>query len=405
MPLYINPDFRRPPNGLAAAFDSGSRESFFALPAWYDLMARYGLPEASEIRAYADERTGASIAVLAQTVSGEVRRTLASLTNAHSLEHGVIHPPGADLEAGLTAITSEMLAERPHWDCLSWAELDPREPSFAALLAALRRAGLFVECSLSSGNWHEETEGLSFADFVAARPSELRNTWRRKRRSIERSRRLSTSFYDRDTGIDQAIADYQTIYAASWKPAELFPGFVPALIRLAGELGALRLGIYHIDQIPAAAQFWIMWNSRAIICKLAHDKRFDELSLGTLLTMEMFERVLTEDRPREISLGRGDDPYKKLWLPKRRERWGITAANPRTLRGPVLWTEAASRDHVSPPAPGADHTARLTCPRAADRLFESENWGIKKTPSCEPPHTLSARQPSFITRAWPPKRW
>jgi CelD/BcsL family acetyltransferase involved in cellulose biosynthesis len=161
----------------------------------------------------------------------------------------------------------------------------------------------------------------------------LRNTWHRKRRKLERGNRLTTCFIDDDNGLDRAVADYETVYAASWKPPELFRDFVPALIRLAGKLRALRLGIYHLDGVPAAAQFWILWKGRAVICKLAHDKRFDDLSLGTLLTMEMFERVLTGDRPREISLGRGDDPYKKLWLPKRRERWGIAAANPRTWRG------------------------------------------------------------------------
>jgi hypothetical protein len=337
MPLYINPDFRRLPSGLADTFATDA-ESFFQLPTWYGLMARCGVPPRAEIRVYTDETPATATAVLLRTASPESGRGLASLTNAHSLEHGIIHGPaadrsGADLEAALAGILSEILAEKPNWDVISLSELDPREPSYAALAGALRRAGMLVECSFNSGTWYEETAGLSFADYLADRPAELRNTWRRKRRKLMQSGRLTNRFFDSHSGIDQAIADYQSVYAASWKPAEFFPDFVPELIRLAAELRALRLGLYYLDGTPAAAQFWIMWNGRAFICKLAHDKRFDTLSLGTILTMEMFERVLTNDCPREISLGRGDDPYKKMWLPKRRERWGITAANPRTLRG------------------------------------------------------------------------
>jgi hypothetical protein len=333
MTIYRNPDFRRLPSQLAAIFDGGASGSFFSLPGWYDLMARHGVPEGTEILAYTDERPASAMAILAQTVVEGSGRSLASLTNAHSLEHGVLCAKHSDIGAGLAAAVSEICSERPRWDRLTFFELDPRDPSCPRLAAALRAAGLLVEYSFSSGTWYEETGGLNFADYLAARPSQLRNTWRRKRRSLDRSRRLTKRFVGQDIGIDEAIGHYQAIYQESWKPPESFPDFVPGLIRLADELGALRLGLYYVDQRPAAAQFWIVWNGRAVICKLAHDKRFDELSLGTLLTMDMFERVLAEDRPVEISLGRGDDPYKKLWLPKRRERWGVVAANPRTLRG------------------------------------------------------------------------
>src|SRR6516164_9263625 len=333
MPVYRNPDFLRLPNGLARLFDTVAEDSFFTLPAWYDLMARYGVPPGSEIRVYTDERPGSAMALLLRSTAPEAGRCLTSLANAYSVEHGIIAGPDTDLDAGFQAILSEILSERPRRVCLRLTELDPLDPSYRTAVQSLRRAGFLVGCAFDSGTWYEEIAALSFAEYVAARPPELRNTWRRKQRRVYRSNRLSKAFFANATRIDQAIADYQTVYAASWKPAEFFPEFIPALIRLAAELGALRLGIYYIDGVPAAAQFWILWHGRAVIYKLAHDKRLDDLSLGTLLTMEMTERVLAYDRPREITLGRGDDPYKKLWLPKRRERWGINAANPRTWRG------------------------------------------------------------------------
>jgi hypothetical protein len=333
MPVYRNPDFRRLPSGLARLFDTVAEDSFFALPAWYDLMARHGVPAGSEIRVYTDERPGSAMALLLRRTAPEARRCLTSLANAYSVEHGIISSPETDLDAGFEAILSEILSERPRWERLGLAELEPLDPSYRTAVRSLRRAGLLVGCAFDSATWYEETAALSFADYVAARPSELRNTWRRKRRRVDQSTRLSKAFFTNATRIDRAIADYQTIYTASWKPAEFFPEFIPALIQLAAELGALRLGIYYIDGVPAAVQFWILWHGRAVIYKLAHDKRLDDLSLGTLLTMEMTERVLADDRPSEITFGRGDDPYKKLWLPKRRERWGINAANPRTWRG------------------------------------------------------------------------
>jgi Acetyltransferase (GNAT) domain len=333
MPLYRNPDFRRLPTGLAAIFEINSHDSFFALPSWYDLMARHGVAPDTEIRIYSRERPDCAAALVLQVVEGRHGRRLASLTNAYSVEHCILCVPAADVATGLGPILGEIIGESPRWDAIALDELDPTASSYRATVAALRRAGLFVECAFNSGTWYEETAGMSFADYLAGRPSELRNTWRRKRRRLAVGGRAKTTFYAGTAGIERAIADYEAIYAQSWKPAEAFPGFIPALIRLAAERGALRLGISTLDGIAAAAQFWIVWNGRAVIFKLAHDKRFDDFSLGTLLTMEMIERVLSEDRPYEINFGRGDDPYKKLWLPRRRERWGITAANPRTRRG------------------------------------------------------------------------
>ena len=273
------------------------------------------------------------LAILLQVSEKDHRGCLASLANFYSVEHGVITAPNANLDDGIGAILSEIQTERPRWHRLKFCEFDPTEPSYKTLVRRLRLAGAMVECTAGAATWYENTDCLEFAHYRAARPAQLLNTWERKRRRIKAAGKLTTAFVSDASDIERAIADYEAVYAASWKPAEPFPQFIPGLIRLAAELGALRLGIYYIDAKPVAAQFWIVWNGRATIYKLAHNKSFDGFSLGTLLTMDMIERVLGNDSPYEINFGRGDDPYKKMWLPRRRERWGILAANLRTVRG------------------------------------------------------------------------
>jgi CelD/BcsL family acetyltransferase involved in cellulose biosynthesis len=95
---------------------------------------------------------------------------------------------------------------------------------------------------------------------------------------------------------------------------------------------------------PIAAQIWFLADRRVEIFKLAHDFAADSLSVGTVLTAEMVRCAIDDERTQTLDFLSGDDRYKRLWVGRRRERWGLVAYRPDTATGLLrILKEAVAR--------------------------------------------------------------
>jgi len=336
MKIYDQPDFRVLPPDIDRLFSGG--ESFFDQAGWYDLVARFGMRPGWKPVVVADDGASAAF-VLQHHLGGD----FASCVNPYSCEHAVLGNPEA------IARLARAFASEPGKFRVLLRDLDPGAPAFSASLEGFKAAGFKAKPFFGWGNWYEDVAGRTFEDYLSARPSSLTNTGRRKLAALQKGSRVAFRIPRSGEALEPFIADYEDVRRQSWQEAEPFPLFIPELIRLADRLGILRMGVLKIDGENAAAQFWIVWKKRALIFKLAYVDKLRSHSPGTLLTTHMLEHIFETDNPGEIDFGRGDDEYKKLWVSTRRERWGIEAVNPRTVRGAFLaarMTLANMRKHT-----------------------------------------------------------
>jgi Acetyltransferase (GNAT) domain len=204
-------------------------------------------------------------------------------------------------------------------------------PALESFSAGVESVGFCVRRFRQFGNWYEPIKGRSWDQYLASRPSQLRELLRRRgRRLVDNGLSFESIWAEED--LSAGIASYETVYRRSWKPAEPFPHFNPQLMRYAARLGMLRLGLCWRGEKPVAAQLWIVAHGIATVMKLAHDQAEKPLSPGTLLTAHMIRQLIKEGIG-EIDFGRGDDPYKRLWARYSRERIGLFVANPRRVHG------------------------------------------------------------------------
>ncbi|MCK9542268.1 MAG: GNAT family N-acetyltransferase [Novosphingobium sp.] len=291
---------------------------FDRLEWWQGLAAHCGLRPRLAVA-----RNGEHCAVL--PLQDDTRGTVSALANWYTFCFRPVVTPGADGTALLTALASD-LAQRCHRLTLSGV---PDEDGSASLVeSAFRQAGWFVFRAACDSNHVLEPGGRDFAAYLAGRPGSLRTTLRRKGGKVH---------CDVLTTFDSAAwAEYEDIYAESWKPGEGSAAFLRGFAQEEGAAGRLRLGIARTgDGMAVAAQFWTVEGGTAFIHKLAHRENAKPLSPGTTLSAALFRHVIDEDRVRMIDFGTGDDAYKRDWMEQVRPRYRLTMLR---VQHPANWS-------------------------------------------------------------------
>jgi len=310
-----------------------STEIFYT-PEWFEALATYGNTfDGVPLHIVGhNHQTGATFCL--PTIDGT---HLSGLSNYYASLYGLIGDPNAATDDMCLAFCRWLHSQPRKWPQIDFHPLDTATPFYRNLLPALRRCGYWADTYSCFGNWYIDVSGMTYADYLAQRPSRLRNTIKRNLRKSHNAGETSITIHQNPgPELDSAIDSFSAIYEQSWKPAESHPQFIAELCRMSAERGWLRLGVLSFNGEAIAAQIWLIVEGKANIYKLAYVEGKNTFSAGTLLTAELMRHTIDVDHAEEVDYLTGDDIYKQDWMSNRRERKGIVAFNPTTVRGVVL---------------------------------------------------------------------
>jgi hypothetical protein len=324
------------PPSARALLDGPGREDLFTSAPWLESFTEAGMAQNAEpALVVLSDAGGQTQAILPcqrfpMPDSGPGHPSIASLTSFYSCDFRPIIPPGLDLPEVAFALGREIARVLRREPVVRFDSLDETHPSTGPFLKGLASSGRASLRYDHFGRWHEDLGSGGIDAYLAARDGALREIIRRKGARLLRDGAVMV--IENDTA--RGIADYESVYAASWKEPEPFPAFQPALMRRLAAAGWLRLAILRLGDRPIAAQLWAVVNRRATVLKLAHDSAFDRYSPGTILTAFAIRTLIEQDGITGLDFGRGDDPYKRAWTSKRTQHIGVLSVD--IMRRPLL---------------------------------------------------------------------
>jgi CelD/BcsL family acetyltransferase involved in cellulose biosynthesis len=210
--------------------------------------------------------------------------------------------------------------------------LDPNGSCYDFLVAAFRKHKKHVSPYFLYGNWFLEVYQYNYQNYLESRPSQLRNTLKRKANKLKNND-LKYCVYKTPDEVNTNLESFIDLYNNSWKKPEPYPYFIPDLVNKFSKEGWVKLGMIYINSEIAASQLWFIIRNTAYIYKICQNPKFDSCSPGSLLTAYLIEHTLIHDKVIKVDFLTGDEPFKKNWMSHRNERWGLQIANPKTVIG------------------------------------------------------------------------
>lgn len=205
------------------------------------------------------------------------------------------------------------------FEYLTLGPIDNDDDNLKQLQNAMEKAGLNSYRNHKAYNWFHPTQKQSFSEYMAERPSKVRNTVLRKQRKLAREHNYHIQlFIDKNT--QQALEQYHEIYKVSWKANEQYQALVEDVVKRFSKRGWTRLAILSIDNTPIAAQLWFVVAGKVSIFRLVYDQTWKNYSPGSILMTYLLQHVIDTEKATEIDFLSGNDKYKHDWMSLRRER-------------------------------------------------------------------------------------
>lgn len=219
-------------------------------------------------------------------------------------------------------------------DVLRISPLDPLSVFTRSMLAALHKSAYWLQMYRHTNDRYASVEGLSFRDYLAQRPRALRETLELNTRLLMQGGRGRFHLVCNPEQLLAAAAAirYLEDHRVDADDSDI-PGQLEAMLEVAADAEELRLGLFHLDEVPVAMQFWVVTQGKARLVHLweAADQR--TFPIDDVLTQMMALCLIDGDHVSELDFGNIAPEYAHEWAPLERERVGIAAFNPRTWRG------------------------------------------------------------------------